>query len=186
MNRGNGEGSSNMRGRGGRDKSRIRCYNCHIYGHYVVECRRPKRDREGRQKALMARTEDDEPTLLLAKHEKELMLNENNVTPKLLTDGKAKSISSNVWHLDNGASNHMTRDREKFMELNEKITGIVRFGDGSAVEIKGKGLIIFKCKNGEERMLSEVFYIPSLCSNIISLGQLSEEGNKIILMGNYM
>ncbi|XP_074327203.1 uncharacterized protein LOC141665119 [Apium graveolens] len=114
------------------------------------------------------------------------MLNEDNVTPKLLTDGKTKNTNSNVWYLDNGASNHMTGEREKFMELNEKITGTVRFRDGSAVEIKGKGLITFKCKNGEERMLRKVFYIPSLCSNIISLGQLSEEGNKVVLKGNYL
>ena len=47
MNKGSAEGSSNMRGRG-RDKSKIRCYNCHIYGHYAAECRKPKREKEVR------------------------------------------------------------------------------------------------------------------------------------------
>lgn len=173
----------------GRDKSRIRCYNCHVYGHYAAECRRPKRDRDTRQEALIAKMEDDEPALLLAKYEKEsekLMLNKENLTPTLLTDGKERNGSSNIWYLDNGASNHMTGDKEKFKDLDEKIIGSVRFGDGSTVRIEGKGSIIFKCKNGEERMLREVFYIPSLCSNIISLGQLSEEGNKVVLKGTYL
>ena len=77
----------------------------------------------------------------------------------------------------------MTDDKEKFEELNDKITGSVKFGDGSTVQIEGKGSIAFRCKNGEERVLREVYFIPSLRSNIISLGQLSEEGNKVVLIG---
>lgn len=98
-----------MGGRNGKDKSRIRCYNCQNYGHYAAECKKAKREREVRQEALMARTEEDEPALLLAKHDKEcgeVMLNEKGMTPKVMTDGKEKKTSSNVWYLDNGASNH--------------------------------------------------------------------------------
>lgn len=32
----------------------------------------------------------------------------------------------------------------------------------------------------------EVYYIPTLCNNIISLGQLSENGNRVILNGSYL
>ena len=132
----------------------------------------------------MAQTEEDEPALLLAKHEKdngEVMLIEKNVAPKLVMDQKDRVEASNLWYLDNGASNHMSGDLEKFMELNKEITGVVKFGDGSTVKIEGKGSIVFKCKTGEERTLHEVFYIPTLCSNIISLGQMSEEGNKVVM-----
>ncbi|KAL8101290.1 hypothetical protein AgCh_033242 [Apium graveolens] len=77
----------------------------------------------------------------------------------------------------------MTGLRSKFNKLDERVTGQVKFGDGSLVEIKGKGSVMFKFKNGEERIFHEVYYIPSLCSNIISLGQLSESGNKVIING---
>ncbi|GJU96164.1 ribonuclease H-like domain, reverse transcriptase, RNA-dependent DNA polymerase [Tanacetum coccineum] len=40
--------------------------------------------------------------------------------------------------LDNRASNHMTGVREHFKELDEKVSGKVKFGDGSYIEIKGK------------------------------------------------
>lgn len=80
----------------------------------------------------------------------------------------------------------MTGSRTKFREIDEKVTGQVRFGDGSTVEIKGKGSVVFRCKNGEEIVLSDVYYIPTLCNNIISLGQLSETGNKVVLHGNFL
>lgn len=80
----------------------------------------------------------------------------------------------------------MTGRKSKFRDLNENVTGHVKFGDGSTVKIEGKGTVAFKCKNGEERLLSEVYYIPSLHNNIISLGQMSECGNKVVLRGEYL
>ena len=44
-----------------------------------------------------------------------------------------------MWYLDNGASNDMTGDRRYFKRVNESITGKVKFGDDSRIDIKGKG-----------------------------------------------
>lgn len=121
------------------------------------------------------------------KEEDELMLlNEKGIVPKLNKTVNDRQEESNVWYLDNGASNHMTGQISKFKELNKEITGLVRFGDGSTVTIKGRGSIVFRCKNGEEKVLHEVYYIPSLCSNIISIGQLAEEGNRVEIKGSFL
>lgn len=80
----------------------------------------------------------------------------------------------------------MTGQKSKFRVLDESVGGRVKFGDGSLVDIKGKGSIVLKYKNGEEKTLGDVYYIPSLCSNIISLGQLSEEGNKVVMKGDFL
>lgn len=66
------------------------------------------------------------------------------------------------------------------------MTGQVRFGNGSTVDIRGKGSVFFKCKDGEERMFKDVYFIPSLCNNILSLGQLSEEGNRVVMHGEFL
>ncbi|GJR68716.1 zinc finger, CCHC-type containing protein [Tanacetum coccineum] len=71
-------------------------------------------------------------------------------------------------------------------ELNESVTGRVWFGDGSAVEIKGKGTLLFQCKNGDQLMVSDVYFIPALTSNILSLGQLTEAGYDVWLHNDYL
>lgn len=60
----------------------------------------------------------------------------------------------------------MTVHKSKFRELDESITGRVKFGDGSRVDIQGRGTIALKCKDGRERMLNEVYFIPNLRNNI--------------------
>jgi hypothetical protein len=107
-----------------------------------------------------------------------VFLDERKVVPELHLTGGMETVSDS-WFLDNGASNHMTGDAEKFKMLDETITGKVRFGDGFAMEIKEKGTILFKCRNGDQWMLSEVYYIPKLCSNLVSLGQLIETGHRV-------
>lgn len=114
-----------------------------------------------------------------------MLLNEEMMSPKQTKKGEGHR-ESQVWYLDNGASNHMTGQRGKFKQLDENITGKVKFGNGSLVHIKGRGEVSFKCKNGEGKTLHELYYIPTLCNNIINLGQLSEAGNKVILEGDYL
>jgi hypothetical protein len=80
----------------------------------------------------------------------------------------------------------MTGDKEKFRELDEGVTGKVKFGDGSTVQIMGLGSVVFSCKNGDQWLLQEVYYIPRLCSNIISLGQLTEVGHKVIMDAEHL
>ncbi|XP_023767725.1 uncharacterized protein LOC111916312 [Lactuca sativa] len=101
-----------------------------------------------------------------------------NLSPQLRTHGNLKK-SSCTWYLDTGASNQMTGDKTKFRSLNESIHGFVKFGNESKVRIEGKGSIVFKFKDGGRRKLNDVYYIPDLCSNIISLGQLAEGGDEI-------
>jgi hypothetical protein len=64
------------------------------------------------------------------------------------------------WILNTGATNHMIGARAAFSELDFRIRGSVKFGDGSVVEIEGKGTILFLGKGGNHRWLTGVYYIP--------------------------
>lgn len=84
--------------------------------------------------------------------------------PGLYPDGR--------WVLDMGANNHMTGIRSTLTHLNEKVCGTVRFGDGSCVEICRIGSVVMEGRHNEHKVLTFVYYIPKLKSNIVSLGQL--------------
>jgi hypothetical protein len=75
----------------------------------------------------------------------------------------------------------MIGDKSIFSELNHDVRGIVHFSDGSVAEIEGSGTIVFSCKNGEHRVLTGVYYLPHLTTNIISVGQLDESGCRILI-----
>lgn len=115
-----------------------------------------------------------------------ILLNEGGVHPKLNMTGNGKSGESSIWYLDNGPSNHMTGQRSKCKDMDEGVIGEVKFGDGSTLKIQGKGSVHFTTDDGKDCVLKEVYFIPSLCNNIISLGQLSESGSKIVIKGEYL
>lgn len=66
-----------------RDKSKVRCFNCHNFGHFVAECRKPKREKEQKPEANLTQVQDNEPALLLTECESgkgdTLLLNEGDV-----------------------------------------------------------------------------------------------------------
>jgi hypothetical protein len=66
------------------------------------------------------------------------------------------------------------------------ITGSVRFGDNSVVEIKGRGAVLINIRGGEHRALTDVYYIPKFKTSIVSLGQLDENGCPSSIRGGYM
>jgi hypothetical protein len=92
----------------------------------------------------------------------------------------------NIWVLDTRASNHMIGMRYALTQLDEVVTGTVRFGDGSCVEIQGLGSIVMEGYHQEHKVLTNVYYIPKLKSNIISLGQLEEGGCEVRLKNGYL
>jgi hypothetical protein len=73
----------------------------------------------------------------------------------------------------------MTGRRELFSNLDTIVRGSVQFGDTSKVEIQGVGSIVFQAKNGDHRVLHDIYFIPALRNSIMSLGQLDEGGSKL-------
>lgn len=110
-------------------------------------------------------------------------LKEKHAVPEVY---ETNTGGENIWYLDNGASNHMTGDKRYFSMINTLITGKVRFGDDSCIDIKGKGTISFIDMNGESRKMTDMYYILDLKSNIISLGQATKNGCDIQVRGEQL
>lgn len=156
------------------DISKITCFRCDKNGHFASNC--PDRILKLQEAYENENKVDDtQEADKLLMHEV-FYLNEKNVKPK---EFESNLDNNRVWYLDNGASNHMTGRRDYFKNIDETITGKVRFGDDSRIDIKGKGAILFISPNGDKKVLADVYFIPDLKSNIISLGQATESGCEV-------
>ena len=130
------------------DKSKVKCYNCQKVSHYTRDSWSPTKKVE-------------EDTNLVIKEKKEATL--------LLMHGEKIQDKENMWYLDNGASNHINGDTNRFIELDEAIRGNVTFADHSKVVIKGKVTILIKLKDESHQFIGDVYYIPTMKCNILSL-----------------
>ena len=151
-------GGRGQRGRGrvGFNKSNVQCYICKKYGHYASECYSNSNYNKVHENSNYAMQDD---VVLLA--------------------NKGDTSNKNLWYLDSGASNHMCGYRDIFKELNETVNGQVSFGDASKVQVKGIGKILIQLKDGSQKYISNVYYVPNLKANILSLGQLLERGYEV-------
>ncbi|KAJ9566346.1 LOW QUALITY PROTEIN: hypothetical protein OSB04_002312 [Centaurea solstitialis] len=159
-----------------KDRSKIQCFRCDQFGHFASVC--PERKAK-QAESHVVEVEDHDPHLFM--HEilyETVLLNEENVIPSRYETHNEKG---DIWYLDNGASNHMTGNLSFFTEINKRIGGRVKFGDSSCVEIRGKGSILFIGERGEQKLLTDIYYIPDLKANIISLGQATESGCKVYM-----
>ncbi|KAK1434246.1 hypothetical protein QVD17_11166 [Tagetes erecta] len=171
VNKGKGKSQD---GKKKKDRSKMKCYRCETPGHFASQCPQKRKNEESNA------TQHEGPVLYMIDNEdkERVLLNEDRVDPSKY---KLNNHEENVWILDNGASNHMTGNQDWFTHLDQTTVGKVRFGDDSRVEIKGRGTVVLQGKSGQQRILNDVYFIPSLKSNIISLGQLDESGYKVTM-----
>jgi len=69
--------------------------------------------------------------------------------------------------------------KEAFVDIGESYKSNITFGNLSQRPIEGRGRILIELKNGEQKFISEVFYVPDMKNNILSLGQFLEKGFEV-------
>ena len=150
------EGRGRGRGRQFFNKALVECYKCHKLGHFQSEC--PSWDKE----ANYAELGEEEEMLLMSYVE--------------LNEAKRED----VWFLDSGCSNHICGDKNSFCDLNENFRQIVKLWNNSKMTVMGKGNVRLKV-NGLSHVVTEVFFVPDLKNNLLSIRQLQEKGLAILI-----
>ncbi|GAU40904.1 hypothetical protein TSUD_297090 [Trifolium subterraneum] len=155
INRGRGRSSS----RGGRGRCRIakeaiECFKCYKLGHYRSECP------EWEENANFAEFLDEEETLLMA-------------------STNTDESKNGTWFLDSGCSNHMVGNKDWLYEFDESYRDSIKLGDDSKMNVMGKGNVKLSI-SGKIHVITGVFYIPGLKSNLLSIGQIQQKNVTIM------
>ncbi|MCH84180.1 retrovirus-related Pol polyprotein from transposon TNT 1-94 [Trifolium medium] len=148
-----GGGSVNGQHKKKFDKSKIKCYSCGKFGHFADECWFNK----DQQDANVAEDSEDANVVLMM---------------ATTCDDNAQSEE---WYLDSGCSNHMTAHREWLTNFDASRKSFIKVADGRKLAAEGIGNIVIKSKRGTKVIISEVFYVPKMSCNLLSLGQLVEK-----------
>ncbi|KAF2318442.1 hypothetical protein GH714_007700 [Hevea brasiliensis] len=78
------------------------------------------------------------------------------------------------WVADSGASNHMTGNKNLFHKLTDYYgPDSITIGDGTFLSIDGVGMTSIEQK--QKLSLSNVFSVPALKKNLLSVGQLTDD-----------
>ena len=117
-------------------------------GHYKSNCRQPLKDKSA------------------------------NVATDEIADALILSVSSplKTWVLDFGASFHSCISADVMKQYTPSKLGKVYLADDEPLEIVGKGDVRIKTPNGSMIELHGVRHIPLLKRNLLSVGQLDDEG----------
>ena len=88
-----------------------------------------------------------------------------------LSSSSPSGIPSSFWILDSGASNHMSPHRSSFISLLPRSPIYVLSASASSMQVEGVGSVVTP-----KISLNNVFYIPDLALNLVSVSQLCKSG----------
>lgn len=100
--------------------------------------------------------------------------------PSSSSSSIGSGIPSSPWILDSGAGNHMSHDPSSFTYMSPDPPSIsVMTADGTQMSLKGTGSI-----QTPTLSLPDVYFIPKLHMNLVSVGQLCDSGCFVGLLPN--
>lgn len=86
-----------------------------------------------------------------------------------------KTIKEDVWLVESGCTNHMTKEEKHFTRLERSINVPIKVGNGEVVMTVGKGDIGVMTNKGE-RVIKYIFLVPGLEKNFLNVLQMISHG----------
>ncbi|OEL32484.1 hypothetical protein BAE44_0006497 [Dichanthelium oligosanthes] len=94
------------------------------------------------------------------------------------SDNSSENAGRATWFMATAACNHMTGNRSLILDLSPVSNRVVYSGNGSPMEVCGTGSV-----ETPTVVLHDVWYVPELTENLVSVGQLTELNLSIVFGG---
>ena len=95
----------------------------------------------------------------------------------------SSSVLSEVWYIDSGASWHMTRIRECFLDYQEERMNFqITMGNKAKCTPVGRGTIVFQTKMGERFRATNALHVSRLGMNLLFVSQLQGKGYDVFFI----
>ena len=147
------------------DKKKIQCYCCKKFGHFARDCWSNKERKS--EEANIARSSDDESVLLMASESDDMDL-------------------IDWWYMDTGCSNHLTGNKKWLVDFDSEKRTKIRCADDKYLNAEGMGNVRVTLNNGKTALIQNVWYVPGIRSNLMSVGQLIEKGFSVTMKDNLL
>lgn len=99
----------------------------------------------------------------------------------MLNSNDENQLVDDEWILDTGASRHITCRRDLFWTFQESTSSSISLADNSSHQVLGSRHIKINFSTGVEALIQDVWYVPSLRKNLLSLVKLRKNGLQIIM-----
>ncbi|CAO2142780.1 unnamed protein product [Urochloa humidicola] len=92
--------------------------------------------------------------------------------------GCDSSSERSTWFIATAACHHMTGNQSLIPDLSPVSNQVVHSGNGSPMQVCGRGSV-----ETATVVLPDVWYVPELTENLVSVGQLTEHNLSIVFGG---
>jgi hypothetical protein len=134
--------------------SKVKCFVCKKFGHYVGQCPNRKKKKGG---TTATTKEADFQTQFQRECAFHICCSSVESSPC-------------IWYIDSGASSHMTGVREHFSDLKGLEVRIdISLGDDRVVTVAGIDTVAFRRESLPPISFTDVLFVPGMKKNLISV-----------------
>lgn len=83
------------------------------------------------------------------------------------------------WHLDSGATHHITGNQSMFTALQHRKCNGVKSAGGHGHDVLGVGSVNLQLPNGHIQTVPQVLYSPTIRKNLLSVGLIADENHSL-------
>ncbi|KAJ8731579.1 hypothetical protein PYW07_004743 [Mythimna separata] len=144
----------------------IKCFRCKKSGHFKKDC---PDNSDGKKSGHFKKDCPDDSDVKKSGRRSQAHLT-----------ALAAGVKRDVWYVDSGAAQHFCNDRRFLSDFTNEKSKKVLIANGEALPTAGKGTAQTVLKDNSVRSISNVYLVPKLSANLLSVSAMDKKGFEIV------